>query len=235
MVERLHRQIKAAIRCHESPHWVDTLPTVLFGIRSAWKDDLNATSADIVFGEPLRLPGEFLAPAPNNGLPAVTIADRLRNHFAELAPVPGTRHGQRKVFVFKELTSCSHVFVRLDAAHHVCTLPYEGPHRVISRHEKHFVVWINGQETVVSIDRLKPVFSIAEDEAADADLPDDDNDSDDTLLPSSEQSTPGTTPDASPQPGPSRRRSSSWAPSSDARSSLDSTPRPVRKRVRFSQ
>ncbi|XP_015117542.1 uncharacterized protein LOC107041472 [Diachasma alloeum] len=216
MVERLHRQIKAAIRCHESPHWVDTLPTVLFGIRSAWKDDLNATSADIVFGEPLRLPGEFLAPAPNNGLPAVTIADRLRNHFAELAPVPGTRHGQH-------------------AAHHAFTPPYEGPHRVISRHEKHFVVWINGQETVVSIDRLKPVFSIAEDEAADADLPDDDNDSDDTLLPSSEQSTPGTTPDASPQPGPSRRRSSSWAPSSDARSSLDSTPRPVRKRVRFSQ
>ncbi|XP_015119533.1 uncharacterized protein LOC107042844 [Diachasma alloeum] len=227
IVERLHCQIKAAIRCQESPHWVDTLPTVLFGIPSAWKDDLHATSADIVFGEPLRLPGEFLAPAPNNGLPAVTIADRLRNHFAELAPVPGTRHGQRKVFVFKELASCSHVFIRLDAAHHAFTPPYEGPHRVISRHEKHFVVWINGQETVVSIDRLKPVFSIAEDEAADADLPDDDNDSDDTLLPSSEQSTPGTTPDTSPQPGPSRRRSSSWVPSSDARSSLDSSPRPV--------
>ena len=60
MVERLHRQLKAAIRCHRQ-RWTEVLPLVLLGIRSAWKEDLDATAAEMVYGQPLRLPGEFLA------------------------------------------------------------------------------------------------------------------------------------------------------------------------------
>jgi hypothetical protein len=32
------------------------------GIRSAWKNDLGATVAEMVYGQSLPLPGEFLAP-----------------------------------------------------------------------------------------------------------------------------------------------------------------------------
>ncbi|XP_071575182.1 uncharacterized protein [Temnothorax nylanderi] len=60
MVERFHRQMKAAIKCHETTDWTEVLPIVLMEIRAAWKEDLDATPAELVFGEPIRLPGQFL-------------------------------------------------------------------------------------------------------------------------------------------------------------------------------
>jgi hypothetical protein len=58
MVERFHRQLKAAIRCHKR-RWTKTLPLVLMGILSSWKERLGATTAEIVYGQPLRLSVEF--------------------------------------------------------------------------------------------------------------------------------------------------------------------------------
>jgi transposase InsO family protein len=43
LVERLHRQLKAALLCHADEHWAEILPLVLLGIRCAWKDDLKAS------------------------------------------------------------------------------------------------------------------------------------------------------------------------------------------------
>ncbi|XP_033225899.1 uncharacterized protein LOC117178581 [Belonocnema kinseyi] len=61
-VERFHRQFKEAIKCHADERWTETLPIVLLGIRAAWRDDLKSSAAELVFGESLGLPGEFLAP-----------------------------------------------------------------------------------------------------------------------------------------------------------------------------
>jgi len=47
MVERLHRQLKAMIMCQQQHRWTQSLPIVLLGIRSAWKEDLQATAADM--------------------------------------------------------------------------------------------------------------------------------------------------------------------------------------------
>jgi len=47
MVERFHRQLKAAIKCHQPQGWTEALPVILMGIRASWKEDLNATSACI--------------------------------------------------------------------------------------------------------------------------------------------------------------------------------------------
>ncbi|XP_058790930.1 uncharacterized protein LOC131664081 [Phymastichus coffea] len=46
-VERVHRQLKAAIRCHDGNDWVSILPVVLLGMRSALKEDLGATAAEL--------------------------------------------------------------------------------------------------------------------------------------------------------------------------------------------
>ena len=49
MVERFHRQLKAAIMAHESPNpWTTTLPAVLLGARSAGKELLGRSAAEIV-------------------------------------------------------------------------------------------------------------------------------------------------------------------------------------------
>ena len=65
MVERFHRQLKAAIMAHESPNpWTITLPAVLLGVRSAGKERLGR-SAEMIYGTTLRLPGEFTNSTPS--------------------------------------------------------------------------------------------------------------------------------------------------------------------------
>ena len=62
IVEGFHRQLKASLKCYSQPdHWADFLPLVLFGIRSSLKDDLGCSSAEMVYGTTLRLPGMFFA------------------------------------------------------------------------------------------------------------------------------------------------------------------------------
>ena len=60
MVERFHRQLKAAIMAHESPNpWTITLPAVLPGVCSAFKELLGRSAAEMIYGTTLRLPGEY--------------------------------------------------------------------------------------------------------------------------------------------------------------------------------
>ena len=160
MVERLHRQLKAALMCHSNDRWTQVLPTVLMGIRASHKEDLQATPAEMVYGDTIRLPGEFLH-AGTESLTARTPSDfveELREHFRALRPTPGSRHGERKTFVFKELDTASHVFIRHDATRRPLQQPYDGPYKVVHRSDKTFVVNVRGRDTTVSIERLKPAF-----------------------------------------------------------------------------
>ena len=61
LCERFHRSLKAALRAALSDgNWVDRLPWVMLGLRSAPKEDLDASPAELVLGQPLCVPGEFL-------------------------------------------------------------------------------------------------------------------------------------------------------------------------------
>lgn len=160
MVERLHRQLKTAIRCHEDDQWTRVLPTVLLGIRAAWKEDLNATAAELVYGEPLRLPGQFLAPRIQTTSNTASFVQELRDQMQQLSPVEPKRHGLAKIFVFKDLATTQQVFVRHDAVRKSLDMPYDGPYTVISRNNKFFVINIKGQPKAVSIDRLKPAYTM---------------------------------------------------------------------------
>jgi len=164
MVERFHRQLKAAIRCQQR-RWTEALPLVLMGIRSSWKEDLGATAAEMVYGQSLRLPGEFLAPrTPDEpSTDAASFVCQLRTSFEDLRPNSVERHGVRKVFIFKDLATASHVFLRNDGPKRPLQQPYSGPHRVVHRGEKVFIINVNGCDKTVSIDRLKPAFLLADD------------------------------------------------------------------------
>lgn len=164
MIERLHRQLKAAIRCHQD-RWTESLPAVMLGIRSAWKEDLNATAAEMIYGQPLRLPGEFLASRTpqDQDADAADFVKHLRRQFQELRPAVITRHGEKKIFVFKDLTEAKHVFVRYDGPKQPLQQPYTGPFPVISRSDKSFVINIGGKNSTVTIDRLKPAYIISDD------------------------------------------------------------------------
>jgi hypothetical protein len=62
-VERLHRTMKAAIRCQADEKWNEALPLVFLGIRTTYKEDLQSSAAELVYGEFPRVPGEFLTTA----------------------------------------------------------------------------------------------------------------------------------------------------------------------------
>ncbi|XP_064468597.1 uncharacterized protein LOC135381006 [Ornithodoros turicata] len=159
MVERLHRQLKAAICARRnSANWVDHLPWVLLGIRSSLKQDLQCSPSDLVFGCPLSLPDDFLSspsPAPPS---AHDFAAQLRDHFRDLQPASPRQPTNRKIFVHPDLKTSSHVFVRADHVKPPLTPAYTGPHRLLAQDEKTVTVDINGRPEVLTKDRVKPAY-----------------------------------------------------------------------------
>lgn len=158
MIERLHRQLKTAIMCHNNPQWSEILPLVLLGIRSAWKDDLKTSAAELVYGEPLRLPGEFFNPSTNLDMDVTDFASRLRRHMANLSPVPASWHTRKTFYVPKDLLSSEYVYLRQGPSRKSLEAPYSGPYRVLERCQKTFKLDIQGKESTVTIDRLKPAY-----------------------------------------------------------------------------
>ena len=108
MIERWHRSPKAAIMCHFDGEWLRSLSTVLFGHRTNVLD-VGASPAKFVFGTILRIPGEFVLLEDFSPYPHVFLQE-FRDHMRRVKPVPVAHKFKRKVFVFKELNTCSHVF-----------------------------------------------------------------------------------------------------------------------------
>jgi hypothetical protein len=77
--------------CHADQNWTEALPRLLLGIRTSFKEDLQASVAELVYGEPLRIPGELLTPTADPVDPALLITE-LRQHMARFRPVPAARH-----------------------------------------------------------------------------------------------------------------------------------------------
>ncbi|KYN44479.1 hypothetical protein ALC56_01077 [Trachymyrmex septentrionalis] len=70
-------------------------------------------------------------------------------------------HGERRPFIYKDLTTTERVFVRHDASKTTLQSTYDGPYSAISRGEKSFVVLVHGRNTTISINHLKLAYIIA--------------------------------------------------------------------------
>jgi cleavage and polyadenylation specificity factor subunit 1 len=157
LVERFHRTLKAAIMCHVDQQWTEALPLVLVGIRTAFKEDMQASVAELVYGEPLRIPGELQTPSTNPVGPALLITE-LRQLMARLRPVPAARHASSAAFVHCALEECTHVFLRQDAMCRALEPPYRGSYQVPSRENKTLQLLVRRRAVTVSTGRVKPVF-----------------------------------------------------------------------------
>ncbi|KAH8360903.1 hypothetical protein KR084_005036, partial [Drosophila pseudotakahashii] len=48
-----------ALMCHPNTPWPELLPVVLLGLRTCFKEDLNSSAAEMLYGTLVRLPNEF--------------------------------------------------------------------------------------------------------------------------------------------------------------------------------
>ncbi|GBN40541.1 Retrovirus-related Pol polyprotein from transposon 412 [Araneus ventricosus] len=162
IVERFHRHLKSSIKAHESTQWSEILPIVLLGIRTAVKEDIKASCAELVYGTTLQLPIDVIETSiipPCNDI----FVDRPRNKMREMNPVETSTQGKTKFYVNRSLKTCLHVFLRIDSVKPPMCQPDTGPHKVLKRTEKNFTIELNGRTSnvsVVSTDRKSIFISI---------------------------------------------------------------------------
>ena len=103
LVERFHQHLKSALRARLTNHkWLDKLLWVLLGIRTTPKEDLNCSSAELVYGSPLTVPGNFIA-TPQGMHDSSKILSQLRDMVSKFAPIPSIHHGGHRTFVPSDL------------------------------------------------------------------------------------------------------------------------------------
>ncbi len=63
-VEHFHRRLKESFQARlAGADWPEHLPWVLLGLRAAPREDSGISAAELVYGSPLSLPGQFLSAA----------------------------------------------------------------------------------------------------------------------------------------------------------------------------
>ncbi|QQP51388.1 Pol polyprotein [Caligus rogercresseyi] len=116
---------------------MDELPWVMLALRATHKDDLDATPAELLYGENLRLPGFPPSSVDAARLDNATVgfASQLRDQVAKLQPKqPATHAGgikETNSYIPTALKNATHVYVRLDRVRRPLERPYEGPIPVV--------------------------------------------------------------------------------------------------------
>ena len=156
LVERLHRSMKASLRARlTGPDWTDQIPWVMLGLRTAPKEDLDASPAELVYGSTLTVPGNFIQRSLQ-----VKVDEHLRQlqeKVDTLKPTPTSAHGAEKTRyrVPDSLSTAKYVHVRRDGKKTPLQTPYEGSYKALHRTSKFFRLQVGAREETVSIDRLK--------------------------------------------------------------------------------
>ncbi|XP_032690056.1 uncharacterized protein LOC116853217 [Odontomachus brunneus] len=143
IIERRHRTLKAAIMCQQTHDWPNALPLMLLGLRTAYREELKGSVAELLYGTTLTVPGDFFLEPEMEVEPQVFIQ----------------KHRE-----IMDLHSCTHVFLRDDRPRPPLTKPYEGPFEVIRRiSDILFVIKLaNGAELTVATEKLKPAYQLNE-------------------------------------------------------------------------
>lgn len=90
--------------------------------------------------------------------------EQLRKHLQNLKPQEIKRHGQAATFIFHDMKTASHAFMRKESLGGTLQPPYEGPYKIIKKGEKVVTLHRNSKDINVSIDRLKPAYILQEDD-----------------------------------------------------------------------
>ena len=159
VVERFHRTLKDALRCsvRASKSWMRSLPWVMLGIRNSPKLDTSTSTAEVLFGVPLRIPGACFG---SNHSPSISEQLQLLRANAAAFTPEVLDHGRFKIspFVAKSLRVAKFVYIRDDRLGKASlTTRYLRPFKVINKDWQNntFRVDMGSREDSISLARLK--------------------------------------------------------------------------------
>ena len=142
----------------QGPHWMDELPLVLLGVRTAWREDPGCSASDLVYGTSLCIPGEFLPHEPRDLRVSSEFLHQLQDNMRMVLPPTHEFHGGLSAYKPDNLASTGWVYVCHDAHRSPLQRPYDGPFKILETHEKYYVLDMNGHQDSVSIDGLKTAY-----------------------------------------------------------------------------
>jgi hypothetical protein len=141
MVERLHRQLKEGLHAREAgDRWLEHLPWVMLGLRAAPKEQARVSSADVVNGIPLTLPGQHGRPPERTdwpSIPSTVHLQQVESQQADSGVGTGYCYVQRPPGVgLKPL--------------------FDGPYEILEVRPKTVLVKMGPTQQWISRDRVKP-------------------------------------------------------------------------------
>ena len=111
----------------------------------------------MIYGTTLRLPGEFTQKYTVDAHTNLdNYSDKLRVAMSRLRLCPLRDAHQKNIFQYKEIDTCTHVFLQRIAIAPPLTAPYDGQYKVIMRSGRVMKILIKGKVETVSLDRVKP-------------------------------------------------------------------------------
>ena len=161
MVERFHRRLKEALKATGCQTlWIEKLPLILLGIRTTIKEDIGYSSAEMMFGTALSIPGDLITKREDQTtLDASVYTDRLKHFMKEVGPAHTRSRQSSHEHLDKNLSTATHVFVRTDSVRKPLEPPYRGPYKVLQHNDKYFSILQERGPQNVSIDRLKTAYT----------------------------------------------------------------------------
>ena len=132
-------------------------------MRTAPREDIGASTAELVFGAPIKVPGDLVE--PRECRPASPeLLRQVRQAAAGRTPVPTSAHSTPTIHTPKDLAECPYVFVRVDKVVNPLASKYTGPYKVLERSDRAYKLdyatdtFGKDLHEWVTLERLKPAY-----------------------------------------------------------------------------
>ena len=95
----------------EGQFWTRALPWTLLGKRTQYQPDIDASPAELVYGQPLKVPGDLAGADLEHEESVQQLLQKLHINAAK-APNQTSHHTTNRVYMPEEVQNCTHVMVK---------------------------------------------------------------------------------------------------------------------------
>ena len=135
LIKRFHRNLKSVLRAMlNQSNWLENLPLEHLGLRTTIKESTQCSSAEVIYGTTVRLPGQFFFKSPQTPLDITSFVDCLTAKMANLA-FNHPAQCKKATYISKLFETCTHVFIRDFAGTHSLQPPSRGPFKILKRNK----------------------------------------------------------------------------------------------------